>query len=1368
MLRNVLLVVSWAYCFQWCNAQSLSVQFQQLDMDRGLSHNHVTAILKDSKGFMWFGTSAGLNRYDGHQVKVFRHFPKDSRSLLDNGILALFTGPDSRIWVKTQLGYNVYNSEKECFIRNADSLLMEMGIPTGDILDIQSDTTGRYYFFLHGNGQLYRYDVRRKEAMAFENRQSDHSLTGMTLSMDGSIWLVYQNGFLQEIDISTLKLRSSRSLYPEAKETPADYQLMVDGDGDLWIYSKNLPTGVYWWPKPQKTPIPFHTKSQPKLNNNFVTNITQDSDGRIWLATDHGGVNLYDKQTGEITYLTYNEFNSRSLAHNSTTSLYQDHEGIIWIGTFKGGISYYHKDMIQFPVYRHQHGDPGSLPYDDVNRFVEDRLGNLWIGTNGGGLLYFDRYNNQYRQYLHDPGDVNSLGSNVVVSLYLDKENILWVGTYHGGLNRFDGHRFIRYMHDPSDPASISDNSVWEIYEDSSGRFWIGTLSGGLNLMDRGTGSFTRLGYAEEGGPHSAYISAITEDSQGNIWFGTATGIDVLENTTGKYRHLSYQPNAESSLSNDYVTDIFQDSRRRMWISTHDGLNLYRPETDDFHSIRMENGLPDNSILTILEDVEGNIWVSTGRGLSAIYRTNGEPQTWYFRNYDRQDGLQATAFNENAALRTASGELVFGGPSGFNIINPSGVPHNHPLPQPVLTDFQLFNRSIAVDETIGKRIVLPASPSQTQKITLPHNQNVLSLVVASLHFIHRDRVAFRYQLEGFGEEWLNMDRESRKATFTNLDPGNYRFKVIVSTDNEMWSEEYTLAEITIMPPFWKTGWAYAGYVLLITGGLLFMRHIERLRERTRYALRQEQEEYRRIRELDRMKTRFFTNVSHEFRTPISLILAPLDKLSRSTTDLAVKQHLELMQRNAKRLLNLVNQLLDFRKIDAQRLQLNLQAGDITAAIGQHCDSFLDMAADKQIDYRVTLPAEPLHAVFDHDKLEHILLNLLSNAFKFTHPGGKVSIDVSFTPAHAVKQEREMTIVVQDTGIGIPIENQTRIFDRYFQHDTPTSMLIQGSGIGLAIVKEYTQLLNGKITVNSVPNEGSTFTVVIPLMVELDADKTVAEAVNKAQSVSQAAPVVAPKTGAAGTVQRVLLVEDDEDFRFYLKGNLKEHFAVQEAKDAEEGWTQALAFHPDIIVSDVSMPGDDGVAYCIRLKNDNRTKHIPLILLTAVADEEVELAGIKAGAADYITKPFDFELLLSKMSSLLKQKDSMERTFRKQLDIQTEVKPAASTDELFMRKAMEVIERKMGEAHFSVEELAGEMNVSRVGLYKRILTLTGYTPSGFIRSRRLRKAAHLLAHSGKTVAEVAYEVGFNSPKAFSRYFKDLYGVLPSVYRKENES
>ncbi|SEL42404.1 hybrid sensor histidine kinase/response regulator transcription factor [Parapedobacter koreensis] len=1327
ILIYVLLVVGYSLPFR---GMAQTIQFQQLNVEDGLSHNHVTAILKDERGFLWFGTPAGLNRYDGHEVKVFRHIANQPHSIADNDILGLFLGPREQLWVKTKLGMTIYDDRREQFIRNVDSVLRSMGLPVAEVLDIRRTTRGRSWFLQVG-GLVSSYEERAGAVFSHPWPDPGVPVTGIALDQSGHAWTVDQKGTVRQVE-GTPSVSFHLQDKTVADQGGADFRLFMDRNGQPWVYASGRPQGVYWWPEKQASPMHLTTASTGMwLSNPIIFGMAEDPDGHVWVATDHGGINVVDPKNRHVSYLLHDAYDDRTIGQNSIMSLYCDRDGIMWAGTFKRGVSYYHSSQIQFALHQRQRGvGDAALPFDDINQFIEDQRGNVWIGTNGGGLIYFDRRANRFTQYRHDPKDPHSLGSDVIVNLYTDRRGELWIGTYYGGLNRFDGNRFVRYMHDPHDPASIPDNSVWEIYEDSQGRFWVGTLSAGLARFDRETGLFTRLGFGEQGFTRSAYISAIAEDREGALWFGTASGIELLTRD-GTFKRFSYAENKPGAISHDHVNAIIEDSSHRIWVATRDGLNLYEASSGTFRAFHTEDGLPDNTVVGVVEDREGTIWASTTRGISAGREVEGSPGQWRFTNYDRRDGLQGNAFNEDAVSLLSTGELFFGGPSGFNIIDPAHVQQPpSPPAQPLLTDFQLFNRSVEASQWLDRG-----------RMQLSHDQNVLGFVVASLYFLNKDRVYFRYKLEGFDQDWSAMDPRTRKVTFTNLDPGDYHFQVMVSGDGETWSKPYNLAAITILPPFWRTGWAYMAYALLFIAGMLLIRYIERTREKTRFALQQERQQARQLAELDNLKTLFFTNVSHEFRSPINVILAALDKLHRETHSEAIGRHLAVVQRNARRLLHLVNQLLDFRKADTHELKPHLEQGDLAKAVRQHLESFNDLAENKKITYRYSLSDTRYEAWFDHDKVERMLFNLLSNAFKFTPAGGQVTVEAIFKDT--------MRLEVRDTGIGIPEASRERIFDRYFQHDTPADMLNQGSGIGLAITKEYIQLLGGHIHVESTPEQGSVFTVVLPLT-------------SPSGQPPKSQPD--PDEGEGKVMKRILLVEDDADFRFYLKDNLHSSLTVYEAGDAVSGWTKALAVHPDIIVSDVAMPGEDGLALCRRLKSDPRTRHIPVILLTAMDDEAMQLAGIESGATDYITKPFNFELLRSKLSSILRQKDSMEQTYKKRIDVQPADTKEASADELFLRKAFETVERHIDKAGFSVETLAGAMNLSRVGLYKRILTLTGHTPSEFIRNTRLRRAAQLLEQSGITVAEVAYKVGFSNPKQFSKYFKALYGVAPSAYRK----
>ncbi|HVV03603.1 MAG TPA: ATP-binding protein, partial [Puia sp.] len=822
------------------------------------------------------------------------------------------------------------------------------------------------------------------------------------------------------------------------------------------------------------------------------------------------------------------------------------------------------------------------------------------------------------------------------------------------------------------------------------------------------------------------------------------------EAATGRFRHYVNEAGNPASLSNNNVISIKEDSRGLIWVGTREGLNVFNKKEGDFTIFRRGDGLPDNAILNILEDNDHQLWLSTPNGLSRV-TVRVDPQTGHvtcrYTNYDQTYGLQGKEFNENAALKTGTGELIFGGGNGFNIFDPQKLrasPHHSQL---IFTDLQVFNKTVGIGEKLNGHVILPQSITESRQITLRPNENVFSIGFAALDFLDAQKVKYAYMLEPFNKDWLVGD--GRRAVYTNLDPGDYTFKVRSADEDGSWNEQVLELNIKILPPFWKTPLAYILYSLLLIGALLLARHILLQRAAMRFALAQERKEAHRLHELDMMKIRFFTNVSHEFRTPLSLILTPLDKIIQHTDDPARKAQFNLIHRNARRLLNMVNQLLDFRKLEVQELRLNTSKGDIIRFIKELSYSFADIAEKKNIDFSFREATPSLCAFFDPDKMERIIFNLLSNAFKFTPEGGEVEVVLNFN-------DGTLILKVRDTGIGIEKDKQEKIFERFFQNEIPGSMVNQGSGIGLAITWEFVRLHNGTIKVESEPGEGSCFTVTLPVVI---AEEEVAGPV-------AAAPLEEEKKGKKSKKQTVLLVEDNEDFRFYLKDNLREYFNIQEAVNGKEGWQKTLGSHPDLVVTDISMPEMNGIDLCRKIKEDKRTAFIPVILLTALTGEEQQLRGLETGANDYMTKPFNFEILLSKIRNLLTQQETARKTYQKQVEASPSHPKVESSDEKFIRQALDLVEKNMANPDFSVEEMSRELFISRVALYKRLLALTGKTPIEFIRSTRLKRAAQLLEKSQHTVSEIAYEVGFNNPKYFSRYFKAEFGVLPSAYQKND--
>lgn len=1370
-------------CFFFLFATNIAVaqvdqyQFSRLNIDNGLSNNRVTCIYKDSKGFMWFGTKSGLNRYDGYRFKVFKHDINNQASISDDYIESITTGPENKLWIKTHKGFNIYDPLTDRFDHHIKTALQRYGIADSLIMTLTKDRFGNFWF-MHINKGLYKYNPNTNKAIHLAHLASDttslHNGAGSDMVSDssGDMWAIYNDAVLEKIDHITNKVTYRTAAISKAYPGEViNYHLAVDQQKDVWAFTPLRANGVFYVNpgKNQCTQLGKDVGSI-KISSDIVFNLIQDDKGLIWIATDHGGINLLDKKTFQSKEVTNRPDDNRSLSQDCIISIYKDNANIIWMGTFKKGISYYHRDIIKFPFFRHESSLNNTLGYDDINRFLEDKKGNIWIGSNGGGLIYFDRKTGHFTTYKHNDADPNSISNNIVASLCIDHNGKLWLGTYFGGMDCFDGKIFTHHKHSPTDVTTISDNSIWEIMEDSQNRLWAGTLSGGLNMYDQQKKIFHRYLPGLPNSVPNPYVSGLLEDDKGNIWVATYSGLAVLKYGTDKFIYYKHNEADKSSLINDNISNLMMDSRKLIWIASNEGLSMYDSKTGRFKSFRQADGLPSNAVLTVVEDNNHNLWMSTPNGLSNMIITKKDGRYSYsFKNYDQTDGLQGKEFNEDAAIRTSKGELIFGGANGFNLFKPEDIKTAKEKPVLVLTDFQLFNRSVRPGQKINNHVILTHSITETQEITLNYNENVFSIEFAAVNFFNPAKIKHAYMLDGFDKDWVMADEKIRKANYTNLNPGPYTFRLKAATEDGKWGEHEVALKITVLPPIWQTPLAYIFYSMVFVGLLLYIRHRGIKKLKTNFIISQERQEARRMHELDLIKIKFFTNVSHEFRTPLSLILAPLDNLLKQQFSDDLRRQLQMINRNSKRLLNLVNQLLDFRKMEEHELQLNTRKADIVKFIEEAAWSFSDVAENKKITLSFDTQIRSLITSFDQDKIERIFFNLLSNAFKFTHEGGKVEVKLSIDGAQSARKLLKIEVI--DNGIGIPHEKKEQIFERFFQSDIPGSMVNQGSGIGLAITKEFVNLHQGVIQVDSTPDKGSCFTIFLPVNPEhilQDTDKNIL--INSDQEpfsyYNDGVNVhlhTYKKVPANSKKPLILIIEDSNDFRFYLKDNLKEHFQIVEAANGRDGWQKALAAHPNLIVSDISMPEMNGIELCRKIKGDTRTAHIPVILLTALTGKDPLLEGLETGASDYLTKPFNFEILLSRIKNLLNYQNTLKKTYQKQLDIDSALSTMTVQDEKFMKDIISFIDKRIADPNYSVEELSSDMAMSRATLYRKLLQMTERTPVEFIKFMRLKRSIQLLETSHFNIAEIAYKVGFNNPKYFAKSFKQEFEKLPSDYR-----
>nr|WP_319510073.1 two-component regulator propeller domain-containing protein [uncultured Draconibacterium sp.] len=1354
-------------------------KFMHISINDGLSNNEIKAILKDKQGFMWFGTAQGLNRYDGTNFKTFLHDINDSTSIPFNAIEYLFEDFDGRLWIRSYENFTVYNPVFESF-SSPETVYHGTTIPVNGTQSFFTDSQGNTWL-VNSNYGLYKFNPDNQSADSIRfissvNKPANNNyLNSVAEDSKQMLWAISNVGELMQINPQTKQTEQTFFLGDEVANEFNKFQLFIDSDNDIWIYSPGLPYGVFFLDsKSGKIRNINQNSAGLQLSNNMVSSVVEDVSGAIWIGTDHGGINILNKENKTITVVQNKGDNPVSIAQNSITFLYRDNEDIIWAGTYKKGISYFHNNLIRFNHFSYSAESENSLPYNDVNCFVEDNRGNLWIGTNGGGLIYFNRQKNKFTSYKHAPAAPNSISADIIVSLHIDSKGTLWVGTYQGGLNRFNGQAFQHYKHNPDNPNSISDNRIWSIFEDSKQNLWVGTLNGGLNLFDRTKNQFIHYTSDAINSVGSDFIMSIIEDSEQNLWLGTSNGLDVLNLNTKRFTHYAANPNLPGQLSDGNANDIHEDVRGLIWVATSQGLNVLNKNQGTFLVFTESDGLANSNIKTIEEDENGNLWIASLKGISKISVQNYSPLLpvnelqVHIENFGLQDGLQGNEFNQKAAYRTRSGELIFGGANGFNLFNPENIVSHDPNEKIVLTGFKVFNQDVSVNEPFRKRIILDQSITYSDKISLKHKENVFSLEFAALSYFHPEKNTFQYKLSGFNDEWLQVNKGTNELTFTNLNAGEYKLLIRVSKDNASWLEMQPPLIIEILPPFWETGYAYALYILLIIALLFITWKILTERQRLKFEAEQEHREAERIQQVDTLKTKFFTNISHEFRTPLSLIIAPIEKLIENSKNEEDKKHLVLIQRNARRLMAMVNQLLDFRKMELQKIEVHRDWGEIIGFVREIAASFEDLMQSKNISFSFSGTPNELHTYFDKDKTDKIFTNLFSNACKFTNNGGTISLT---TELNTSGEKPLLTIKISDNGIGIEPQQQMQIFNRFYQTDRSATEINQGSGIGLSMVKEYVTLLGGDVNVESQLNAGSTFTVELP--VEIFTDEEIAAKQKRITTDKK----IHQQPLSTNTVdipafdkekKTLAIVEDSADLRFYLKDSFKNKYNIIEAENGAKALPVIEKQQPDIVISDVMMPEMNGVELCSKIKSTRKTKHIPVILLTAKTDTAPVIEGYESGADAYLTKPFDFKVLESRVENLIRSREQLRIMYQALTGIDPEKVKVDSEDERFIKRALKIVEENIAEASFTVENFGSEMGMSRVSLYKKLVALTEKTPIEFIRVIRLKRAAHLLETSQLSVSEVAYQVGFNNPRYFSKYFAEEYKMLPSEYIAKNRN
>jgi len=1305
----------------WVRGQ-LVYQFQHLTAKDGLTNSNVSAILKDSSGFLWVGTESGLNRYDGYGFKTYTAESGVPNTLVSNNIFGLQEDGLGNIWIRSS-SYMVYNRNKDNFITDVPGFLKGLGIQVDRNYYIYIDKKKDLWVFTEKKAYCYHTQGKSVKVFNINGRQEEILSEGMIGDDGDNLYGILKPGMLWQMNKHTgaQELRKLKGI-----ENPSIHnKIYVDSHGGLWLFSGK--SGLVYYKKTLDADWKeLLMSSEDKGVSNRVLGVLDDENGKIWIGTDHNGLFIYDRSRNTLTNLLEDQVKKTSLSSNNVVCLYRDDNGIIWIGHNKKGISYYHESFNNVINVN----DPECR---DVSTIMEDRNGNIWLGTDGNGLFVKEN---------SGKGKIKKLpiGENAaVVSLMEDSKGRIWVGTYLEGLYCFENGKFKRYTKDNS--GLVSDD-IWGLKEDRYGNIWIGTLAGGVQCLRKDEGG---MDFLMTVGEEIKFPLDMYYDGGDKLYIGTIYGLWVVDIVTNELANYYQNKKGTQEFGNWIISNVHKDRNGNIWLGHSHGLTFWDLKKDTLHYFNKDNGLSDNLIRGIIEDDEQNIWVTTSNGLSVL---TTERDNQGIKNIDIRSfstgGLKDNYFNHRSIWKLNNGDILLGWVDGFTMINPNKLLEKRQhRAKVVFTGLEVGNSSIKVDSLYNGYKFLKNSMERTDSLTFRYSDRLIAIQFTTGDLLRTDKVKYAYKLEGFNDEWITI--QENRVAFSSLPPGIYKLHVKACNGDGVWNDMASVMNITVTPPFYWSNMAFALYI--ITAIVLIIYLVVRTRNHHRAKLEKQRKQLEHEKEvhLNEMKLRFFTNVSHDLRTPLTLITTPLQTILKQDMEDSLRKKLSLINKNAEQLLRLINSLLDFRKLDAGAESLHLKRGDFVGFIRDICLPFHGYAAEREISYAFSSDPESLMMQFDSDKVQKIMQNLLSNAFKFTSTGGTVEVHI--------RQDGEGVYVdVLDTGNGISDSDKTRIFERFYQASQVQDDL--GSGIGLHIVNEYVRMHGGTISVKDNVPKGSVFTFMLPITEpgegeDLDTEDIVMAEIEEETQNMSSNPVL-------------LFVDDNKDFCEFMADSLSDEFTVLIANNGLEALEQLEKNDVNVVISDVMMPVMDGTELCNRIKTNIQWSHIPVILLTARTAEEYQLEGLKMGADDYLTKPFNFDLLRLRIHKFLDWTAMSHASFSQKMDVSPGEITITPLDQQLIEKAIKVVEDHIGDPEFSVEELGSAVGLSRSHLYKKLMGITGKGPAEFIRTIRLKRGRQLLEKSQMQIAEIAYCVGFNSPKRFTINFKNEFGISPSEY------
>ncbi|HZV69240.1 MAG TPA: two-component regulator propeller domain-containing protein [Saprospiraceae bacterium] len=1405
-------------------AQAPQYRFISFPQDNVLSHSSITAVLQDHRGFLWIGTWSGLIRYDGYNVVQYRQEPGNINGLESNKITCLFEDSKNRLWIGTQdYGIYLYERSGDTFKHYKRDPGNMNSLSNDKVWTITEDSYGD--FWIGTENGLNQFNPEKETFVHFMHHPEDMRslsfdfVTTIFESQDRTVWIGTENGLnmlVRRADgIPDYFIRYSLSPdHTTLLTTTHDYiykiKSVFNDPNSLWIGTKaGLKKITYATGDPRKMETityHHHAGNAQSISNNYVSDVWEGDNGQVWIAT-FSGLNVMNTRQETFTCFLSDENHPDALNNNFIRSVYADQSMNLWIGT-EGGL--YKLNLKAKPFVHIQpdrHLTTNSQVITSIVEASDQR--HIWIGTRGGGFhsLSLDADGIESPVHIQLPVKHSLESSGFISDMSLDKEGFLWLSTLGAGAIRIKEEDLIKNpTHINLQQYSmglgldhLTGEHIMSVMASQSGDVWFGGWNFGLARYDHATRTFEKYETTSDfkanlkAYPNVHFLES-KEDNKSFLWVGTRGGglfkliYDPVLDRLDMMDQYTSESTKKGAISNNYINCMYYDDTGRLWIATDNGLNQFHPETKTFTFLLEKDGLPNGNIQAILQDHNNRLWVSTQRGIASISfpKNSMHPD---IKHYDASDGLQANYFYDDAMCQTSTGLLAFGGVNGMSLFNPDIIGIDGIAPRMTMTGFRLFNDPVDIGEKSGKRIILNENISETKNIELSHKDNVISFEFAGIQFSDPGKVTYAHKLDGFDPDWVYSNASERIAHYTNIPHGNYTFRVKAANGDGFWSDEISVA-LLIHPPIWATVWAYLFYILTTAALFIFIRRIMLMKSEFRHSLQLEKIEREKLEEVNQMKLSFFTNISHELRTPLTLILSPLQQLIRERhVNKKLHNTISQMHSNATRLLTMINQLLDIRKSEAGLMKLSVQQTDLVQYINEIVLSFKSIARERNIHLKFIHPHDKFQAWIDQDQMEKVLFNLLSNAFKYTPDDGFIHVYMDNQKQDALPELSKpfIHIHVKDSGCGITADQLPLVFDQFYQVDEnkPHMHNSGGTGIGLALAKNIMEVHHGKIYAESTPGAGSTFHLEI---LTGESHFTDEEKIPPATFSNINKGFVLPlsddgsglhtsdhtiEPGSGDTLKKtksqrstVLLVEDNQEIREYLKENLSEFFHILEAVDGVDGLEKAKKSGPDLIVADIAMPRMDGIEMCQQIKTDILTSHIPLILLTARTSLFYKLNSYETGADDYITKPFNMHLLTTRIHNLIDSRTQLREKFAKNFELSPTGVVMNKLDEEFLNKIKAIVEKHMDDSTFSVEQLAAGLLVSRMQLYRKLKTLVGQSPNQIIRSIRLKRAAQLLATRHYNIADVTYMVGYNDLKSFRDQFKKEFGVSPSGYESPN--